>query len=253
MNIETPGTFARRRVEEEAKRIFSLAGKRKTGKLETGTVIMSFLYKDGVMIAADRQVSGWTKIARTNFPKITKISSYSAISFCGSVVMAQAVAKIYADILASIKFRIDEDVSIPGQIKILEGMMQQLGILFDFDIGAMFHFIGIDPKTGKAYLLEFCDDGAALKPDCTVLADGSGGTEARTTLKNFFEANDFKKLEFEEAAKLAIKTVRISAEADAGVGDPRLQSATLAIINAKTGFSFVDQQKVKSLIAEVCK
>lgn len=83
MDIETPGAFAKRKIEEEAKKIFSLAGKRKKAKLETGTVIMSFLYKDGIMIGADRQVSGGTKIVRTNFPKITRISSCAALSFCG--------------------------------------------------------------------------------------------------------------------------------------------------------------------------
>jgi len=254
VNIETPGTFAKRKIEEEAKRIFSLAGGRKTTKLETGTVIMSFLYKDGIMIGADRQISGGYKIVRTNFPKITRVSSCAALSFCGQVNMAQIVSKVYTDILSAIKFRIDEEVPIQGQIKKFEELMQQLALLFDdFDIGTMFHFSGIDRTTGRPYLLEFYEDGAIVKPDAPYIAEGSGGTEARTTLKNFFKTKDFKNLEFEEAARLAISTIRVSAEADAGVGDPRLQSSTLAIIDMKNGFSFVDQEKIKALITEVCK
>lgn len=254
MNIETPGTFARRKIDEEAKRILSLVGKRKTTKLETGTVIMSFLYKDGVMIGADRQVSGGSKIIRTNFPKITRVSSCAALSFCGSVNMAQIISKVYSDVLSAIKFRIDEEVPIPGQIKIFEGMMQQLAFLFeDNDIGTMFHFSGLDRKTGRPYLLEFYEDGAIVKPDAPYIAEGSGGTEARTTLKNFFKTSDFKNLEFEDAARLAISTIRVSAEADSGVGDPRLQSSTLATISMKKGFSFVGQEKIKAVIAEVCK
>lgn len=254
MDIETPGAFAKRKIEEEAKKIFSLAGKRKKAKLETGTVIMSFLYKDGIMIGADRQVSGGTKIVRTNFPKITRISSCAALSFCGQVNMAQIISKGFADILSTIKFRIDEEVSITGQTKRFEELMQQLALLFDENgIGTMFHFSGLDRKTGKQYLLEFYEDGAIVKPDAPYIAEGSGGTEARTTLKNFFGTKSYKDLSFEEAARLAINTIRVSAEADSGVGDPRLQSSTLATIDMKNGFSFIDQEKVKALIVEVCK
>ncbi len=253
MIIETPGNFVKQKVGEECKRIFSLCSNRKTKRLETGTVIMSFLYKDGVIIAADRQVTGGSKIIRTNFPKISRVSSCSALSFCGSVNMAQIVSRVYANLLSTIKFRIDEEVPILGQIKIFEEMMQQLALLLDFDIGTMFHFSGLDRTTGRTYLLEFYEDGAIVKPDAPYIAEGSGGTEARTTLKSFFAAKNFKDLSLEEALRLAISTIRISAEADAGVGDPRLQSSTLAFINTKDGLTFVSQERIKSLIVEVCK
>jgi 20S proteasome alpha/beta subunit len=215
---------------------------------------MSFLYKDGVMIAADRQVSGGTKIIRTNFPKISRASSCSALSFCGSVNMAQIVSRVYTNLLSTIKFRIDEEVPIPGQIKIFEEMMQQLALLFeDSNIGTMFHFSGIDRSTGRAYLLEFYEDGAIVKPDAPYITEGSGGTEARTTLKNFFAVKNFRDLELKEASKLAINAIRVSAEADSGVGDPRLQSSTLAFIDVKDGLTFISQEKIKLLIAEVCK
>lgn len=254
MDFETPGKFARRKIEEECKKIFSLSGKKKAGKLETGTVIMSFLYKNGVIIAADRQVTGGLKIIRTNFPKISRVSSCSALSFCGSVNMAQIISRIYVNLLSTIKFRIDEEVPILGQIKIFEEMMQQLAFLFeDFDIRTMFHFSGLDRNTGRTYLLEFYEDGAIVKPDAPYIAEGSGGTEARTTLKSFFATKNFKDLCLEEALRLAISTIRVSAEADAGVGDPRLQSSTLAFIDAKDGLTFVSQEKIKLLIEEVCE
>ncbi len=251
MDAITPSMLAKSRIEEESRKIFALAGKKNKG-LETGTVIFAFLYKNGIVIGADRQVTGGYKIVRTNFPKIFKISSRSAISFCGSVVMAQTISRVYSNILAEIKFRIEEEVYVPGQIKIFEGIMEKLSFLFDYDIGTMFHFLGVD-QNGKPYLLEFYDDGAIVKPDSPLIADGSGGTEARTTLKNFFADKDFRKLELEEALRVAVNTVRVSAEADAGVGDPRLQSATLAVIDAKKGFYFVEQEKVKELIKEVCR
>ena len=252
MDYETPSAFAKRIIDEAVANAFKngvKAGKKNVG---TKTVIMSFLYKDGIMIAADRQVTGGYKIVRKNFPKIFRASAFSAVSFCGTVSMAQIVAKIFKNVLASTKFRIEEEVPVRGQIRELEELMQTLG-LYMGEIGVELHFAGLDIKTGRPHLLEIFEDGCVLRPDSPFIADGSGGIEAKTKLTDYFKTRNPREMEFDEAMRLALQTIQMCAESDAGVGDPRLQGATLATITMKDGFSFVDEATVNKFIAEVCK
>ncbi len=252
MEYETPSVFAKRIISEEIANMLKNGPKAGHDVVKSGTVIMSFLYKDGIMIAADRQVTGGHKIVRNNFPKIFRASAFSAISFCGTVSMAQIVAKIFKGVLASIKFRIEEEVPVRGQIRELEDLMQSLG-LYMGDIGVVLHFAGLDLKTGKPHLLEMYDDGCVLRPDSPFITEGSGGTEAKTALKNYFKQRNPREMELDEAMRLALQTIQMSAECDAGVGDPRLQGATLATITMKDGFSFIDQAVITKLAGEVCK
>lgn len=253
MAYESPAALVKRVITEEIATASKAYKSMPDGGIKTGTVIMSFLYGNGIMIGADRQVTGGSKIVRNNFSKIVQTSPFSAISFCGQVVMAQAVAQIYKRLLSEIKFRIDEVTPLHGQIEIIEKMMLQLGIETGFDSGVLVHLAAMDMGKKRPYLLEFYDDGSAFKPDATYISEGSGGTEARTTLKNHFKVNDYKKLDADGAARLALKTIQVSAEGDSGVGDPRIFGATLAVIDANDGFSLIDQEKTWLLIKEVCK
>ncbi len=253
MAYEPPSAFVKRIIAEEIATASRAYKNMADNGIKTGTVIMSFLYGHGIMIGADRQVTGGSKIVRNNFSKIVQTSPFSAISFCGQVVMAQAVSQIYKRLLSEVKFRIDEVTPLHGQIEMIEQMMLQLGIATGFDSGVLIHLSAMNMEKKRPYLLEFYDDGSAFKPDSTYISEGSGGTEARTTLKNHFKVNDYKKLGADDAARLALTTIQTSSECDAGVGDPRIFGATLAIIDADNGFSFIDQKKTWLLIKEVCK
>ena len=253
MTYELPSAFVKRIIAEEMSSALKAYKNMPSGGIKTGTVIMSFLYGNGIMIGADRQVTGGTKIVRNNFSKIVQVSPFSAISFCGQVIMAQAVAQIYKRLLSEIKFRIDEVSPLQCQIQTIEKIMLLLGVETGFDSGVLIHLAAMDMKKKLPYLLEFYDDGSAFKPDETYISEGSGGTEARTTLKNHFKVSDYKQLNADDAARLALKTIQISAEGDSGVGDPRIFGATLATIDANDGFSFIDQEKTWLLIREVCK
>jgi len=65
--------------------------------LKTGTTILGIVCKDGIVMAADRQVTGGaTIVVNKNFPKTYKINDYITISVCGGASDAQRLLKLIA-------------------------------------------------------------------------------------------------------------------------------------------------------------
>ena len=67
----------------------------KKNVLKTGTTILGIVCKDGVVMAADRQITGGGSIVvGKNFPKVVQINDYLVSSWTGGVADAQRLGKI---------------------------------------------------------------------------------------------------------------------------------------------------------------
>jgi proteasome beta subunit len=64
--------------------------------LQTGTTIIGLVCKDGVIMAADRQVTGGTIVVQKNFRKVNKINDYIVVSWTGGVSDALMLSKLIA-------------------------------------------------------------------------------------------------------------------------------------------------------------
>jgi proteasome beta subunit len=63
--------------------------------LKTGTTILGIVCKDGVVMAADRQVTGgYSIVMHKNFEKVQKVNDYLVISGCGVASDMQRVVKL---------------------------------------------------------------------------------------------------------------------------------------------------------------
>ncbi|MBU4069542.1 MAG: proteasome subunit beta [Nanoarchaeota archaeon] len=68
----------------------------KNSILKTGTTILGIVCKDGVVMAADRQVTAGTIVMNKNFPKVNKINEYLVVSWTGGVADALRTSKLIA-------------------------------------------------------------------------------------------------------------------------------------------------------------
>ena len=67
----------------------------KKNVLKTGTTILGIVCKDGVVMAADRQITGGGSIVvGKNFPKVVQINDYLVSSWTGGVADAQRLGKL---------------------------------------------------------------------------------------------------------------------------------------------------------------
>ncbi len=62
--------------------------------LKTGTTIIGIVCNDGVVMAADRQVTGGNIVMQKNFRKVNKINDYLVVSWTGGVSDALMLTKI---------------------------------------------------------------------------------------------------------------------------------------------------------------
>jgi 20S proteasome alpha/beta subunit len=212
----------------------------------TGTVILAFPYNHGILIGADRQVSwGSRKIWRTNFNKIEQINGFSAIAMCGTVTMCQWILDVYKNILTQLETHVEGTVSLKSQTMVLWRLMRAWAWIMELDCGAAFIFAGLDPRRKEGSILEFGGDGSRFFPEGHYLTNGSGYLEADGVLKDHFASQTPKDTDEKAAIALALKAIRRAAEKDLGVGDPRLQSATIALIDTETGFKYLPEEKIQ--------
>ncbi len=68
----------------------------KKSVLKTGTTIIGIVCKDGVVMAADRQMSAGSVVMSKNAEKVVKINDYLVISWTGGVADAQRLGKLIA-------------------------------------------------------------------------------------------------------------------------------------------------------------
>ncbi|MCL4400567.1 proteasome subunit beta, partial [Candidatus Parvarchaeota archaeon] len=61
-------------------------------EIKTGTTTLGFVYKDGLVLAADRRVSAGNLVF-SHFQKIDRISSSIGITMAGSVADVQTLIK----------------------------------------------------------------------------------------------------------------------------------------------------------------
>ncbi len=68
----------------------------KNSILKTGTTILGIVCKDGVVMAADRQITAGTHIIGKKFKKVVQINDYLVGSWTGAVADAQRLGKVIA-------------------------------------------------------------------------------------------------------------------------------------------------------------
>lgn len=68
----------------------------KNSILKTGTTILGIVCKDGVVMAADRQVTAGNIVIIKNTPKVVKINDYLVSSWTGGAADAQRLGKLIA-------------------------------------------------------------------------------------------------------------------------------------------------------------
>jgi len=68
----------------------------KNSILKTGTTILGIVCKDGIIMAADRQVTAGNIVMNKNTPKVVKINNYLVSSWTGGAADAQRLGKLIA-------------------------------------------------------------------------------------------------------------------------------------------------------------
>lgn len=182
--------------------------------LKTGTTILGIVCKDGVVMAADRQVTMGHVVARKDEKKVFTINDYLVVSGCGVAGDIQRVPKILAAELKLKELKSKSRPSVKQAASLLNNMSytgirrpsiipQQAGFLI-----AGFNEDG----TTELYSIEAA--GSVAKVDDYDASQGSGMPYATGLLERQWKKN----LSLNEGIELAKEALKSSTQRDTGSG-----------------------------------
>jgi len=182
-------------------------------QLKTGTTTVALVYKDGVILAADKRVTSGYQISNKKFDKIYPISETMAVTVAGTVSDIQLLIKYIKAELKLKELRTQREVTVKEAVNLLSmfvyGNIRKYSI-----ITGVSHFIlgGKDSMGTHAY--DIAPDGSIIDIE-DYTSSGSGSVYALGVLETLYKSN----MTQEEAIKVAIKAINAAVQRDIASGN----------------------------------
>jgi proteasome beta subunit len=213
-----------------------------------GTTIVAIRYRDGVLMAGDRRATAGSSIAHRAMEKVHPADRHSGIAIAGSAGPAMEMVRLF-------QLQLEHYEKVEGQALSLEGKANQLSQMVRSHLGMAMQgfvvvplFAGYDLRRSVGRIYTYDPTGGRYE-ETDFHADGSGGRDARTTIKLGWHAG----LDQAEAIELAVRALWQAADEDSATGGPdavRGIYPTVATITAD-GYEPVPEAEVAERFAAV--
>ena len=178
-----------------------------------GTTILALKYLEGVIVAADRQATEGYQVASRHIEKVYKADDYSAIAIAGAAGPCIEMVKLF-------QVELEHYEKLEGEVLALEGKANKLAQMVRQNLPAAFQGLIVIPILAGYDLRK--SEGRIFKYDVTggryeegdYYATGSGGKDARNTLKKFYREG----MEQAQAVRLAIEALLDASDEDVATG-----------------------------------
>jgi proteasome beta subunit len=206
-----------------------------------GTTIVTLRYAEGVVMAGDRRATEGYSIAHRSIEKVFPADRHSGVSIAGAAGPALEMVKLF-------QTNLEHYEKVEGTTLSLEGKANQLGLMIRDNLpmamqglGVVPIFAGYDLRRRGGRIFTYDMTGGRYE-ERDFHATGSGGRDARTTIKlGWTEGMDRA-----AAIELAVQGLYEAAEEDSATGGPDLVRGiypTVATITAE-GFERVSDDDV---------
>jgi proteasome beta subunit len=220
-----------------------------SGYVDThATTICALTFADGVVMAADRRATAGSSIAQRDVRKLHAADRHSGIAIAGSAGFGLEMIRIFQLELEHYEKSEGVALSLEGKANQLAGMVRQhLGLAMQGFVVVPL-FAGYDVRRAQGRIFTYDPTGGRYE-EGNFHADGSGGRDARTTIKLGWAAGMAR----EAAIELAVQALYEAADEDSATGGPdaiRGIYPTVATITA-AGFEAVDDAEVAARFASL--
>lgn len=178
-----------------------------------GTTVLALRYAEGVVMAGDRRATFGYEIADRNIEKVFATDDYSAVAIAGVAGPAVQMAKLLTTQLEFYE-------KVEGTVLSLEGKANYLGLMLRQNLAAALQglvvvpiFAGYDLRRGEGRIFKYDLTGGKYE-ETEYTATGSGGKDARATLKKRFRPQ----LPRDEAIRYSIEALLDASEEDLATG-----------------------------------
>jgi proteasome beta subunit len=200
-----------------------------------GTTVLALRYRDGVVMAGDRQASEGYQVAHRHIEKIFKADDLSGVGIAGAAGPAMEMARLF-------QTELEHYEKVEGENLSLEGKANKLGQMIRMNLPMAMQglvvvpiFAGFDERTGVGRLFKYDVTGGRYE-ETDYFAQGSGGKDARDSLKKRFKRD----MNRDDAVRVAIEALIDASDEDLGTGGPDLMRNILPSVKIVTRSGFSD-------------
>lgn len=213
-----------------------------------GTTVLALVYDKGVIMAGDRQATEGYQVGERRIQKVFKIDRHSAIAIAGVAGPCFETAKLFQVQVEFYEKMEGTSLSLDGQANYLSSLVRTNISLAMQGLIVLPLFAGFDLKQAKGRIFKYDVLGGRYEED-SYYAIGSGGKDARTTLKKLYQP----KMSQESALKAVIESIWDAADEDIATGGPdmiRKIFPTLTVIT-EDGVADISDETVEGMFHEL--
>jgi proteasome beta subunit len=211
-----------------------------------GTTIVALRYSEGVVLAGDRRATAGSTIAHRAMEKVYPADRHSGVAIAGAAGFALDMVRLF-------QLQLEHYEKVEGMALSLEGKANQLAQMVRQNLPSAMQglvvvplFAGYDLRRRQGRIFTYDVTGGRYE-ESEFHADGSGGRDARTTVKLGWTDG----MERAAALELAIQALYEAADEDSATGGPdavRGIYPTLATITDR-GYEGVPEAEVAERFA----
>jgi len=212
------------------------------------TTIVAVTYADGVVMAADRRATAGSSIAQRDVQKLHPADLHSGIAIAGSAGFGLELIRLFQLQLEHYEKSEGIALSLEGKANQLAGMVRQhLGLAMQgFVVVPLFAGYDVRRRAGRIFTY---DPTGGRYEETDFHADGSGGRDARTTVKLGWTPGMTR----EETIELAVQALYEAADEDSATGGPDAVRGIYPTVATITddGFTTVEEPEVAERFASL--
>jgi proteasome beta subunit len=180
-----------------------------------GTTIVAIRYADGVIMAGDRRATAGSSIAHRAMEKVYPADRHSGVAIAGAAGPAMEMVKLF-------QLQLEHYEKVEGSALSLEGKANQLAQMVRGNLAMAMQgfvvvplFAGYDLRRASGRIYTYDPTGGRYE-ETDFHADGSGGRDARTTIKLGWREG----LSRDDGIELAVRALWQAADEDSATGGP---------------------------------
>ena len=182
-----------------------------------GTTVLAVVYNAGVIMAGDRQATEGYQVGERRIQKVYPVDRHSAIAVAGAAGPCIEMAKLFQVEVEFYEKTEGTRLSLEGQANFLSHLVRSnLGLAMQGLI-VLPLFAGYDLKRQRGRIFKYDAIGGRYEED-NYYAIGSGGKDARTTLKKRYTPEVTR----QEALEIVAEALWDAADEDIATGGPDL-------------------------------
>ena len=213
-----------------------------------GTTIVAIRYADGVVMAGDRRATEGYSIAHRAIEKVFPADRHSGVSIAGAAGPAVEMVRLFQTELEHYEKVEGVALSLEGKANKLSQMVRANLPMAMEGLAVVPIYAGYDLRRSEGRIFKYDLTGGRYEED-DFHATGSGGRDARTTIKLGYRDG----LDRAEAIQLAVEGLYQAADEDSATGGPDVVRGiypTVATITV-AGFDRVSDEEVAQRFGEL--